>query len=72
MLEGAEIEVDRKNPGRFRKRIEAALDVLANDHEMQGTPIIEPTFDSGIIITPPASLIRSYEDIERRRGKLAG
>lgn len=41
ILEGAEIEVDRKNPGRFRKRIEAALDVLTSPHDMQETPIIE-------------------------------
>lgn len=41
LLDGAEVEVDRKNPGRFRKRIEAALDVLASQHDMQGTPIIE-------------------------------
>lgn len=41
LLADAEIEVDRKNPGRFRKRIEAALDVLSNRVVMQGTPIIE-------------------------------
>jgi hypothetical protein len=41
LLADAEIELDRKNPGRFRKRIEAALDVLANRVAMQGTPIIE-------------------------------
>ena len=41
LLEGAEIEVDRKHAGRFRQRIEAALDVLSNPVEMQGTPIIE-------------------------------
>lgn len=41
LLEGAEIEIDRKNPGRFRKRIEAALDVLMNPSDMQGTPIVE-------------------------------
>jgi hypothetical protein len=82
LLEGAEIEVDRKNPGRFRKRIEAALDVLSNPVDMQGTPVIErwgyqnPVeakgrgwldrwLDSGIIITPPASLSRPYEDMGR-------
>jgi hypothetical protein len=41
LLDGAEIEVDRKNPGRFRKRIEAALDVLSNPFDMQNTPIIK-------------------------------
>lgn len=41
LLADAEIELDRKNPGRFRKRIEAALDVLADPVAMQNTPIIE-------------------------------
>ncbi len=41
LLEGAEIEVDRKHAGRFRQRIEAALDVLANPVDMRETPIIE-------------------------------
>jgi hypothetical protein len=40
LLAGAEIAVDRKNPGRFRQRIEAALDVLENHHTMKGTPVI--------------------------------
>ncbi len=93
LLADAEIDVDRKNPRRFRKRIEAALDVLSNPVDMQGTPIIESWhyrdvveatgrgwldrwLDSGVIITPPASLIRPYEDIGKRRRrapkKLAG
>lgn len=93
LLADAEIEVDRKNPGRFRKRIEAALDVLSNPVDMQGTPLIESWryrdvieakgrgwldrwLDSGIVITPPASLIHPYEDIGKRRRrapkKLAG
>jgi hypothetical protein len=41
LLDGAEIEVDRKHAGRFRERIEAALDVLGNPVTMNGTPIIE-------------------------------
>lgn len=86
LLEGAEIEVDRKNPGRFRKRVEAALDVLSNPVDMQETPIIERWqypdaveakgrgwldrwLDSGIIITPPASLIQPYRDMGKRRRK---
>lgn len=36
LLTGAGIEIDRSNPGRFRKRIEAALDILANPEEMRG------------------------------------
>jgi hypothetical protein len=92
LLADAEIDVDRKNPGRFRKRIEAALDVLSNPVDMQGMAIIESWhystvveakgrgwldrwLDTGITITPPASLIRPYQDIGRRRRapkKLAG
>jgi len=41
LLEGAEIEVDRKHAGRFRERIEAAFDVLSNPVTMNGTPLIE-------------------------------
>jgi hypothetical protein len=39
LLAGACIEIDRKNPKRFRDRIEAALDVLVNKGIME-TPIV--------------------------------
>jgi len=86
LLDGAEIEVDHKHAGRFRKRIEAALDVLGNPVTMKnGTPIIESWeytsdvveakgrgwldhwLNTGIIITPPASLIRPYQSMGKRR-----
>jgi len=41
LLADAEIDADRKHAGRFRDRIEAALDVLTSPIAMQGTPIIE-------------------------------
>lgn len=41
LLADAEIEVDRAHAGRFRQRIETALDVLTNPVDMKGTPIIE-------------------------------
>jgi len=86
LLESAEIEVDRKHAGRFRERIEAALDVLTNPVDMQNTPIIESWhyadiveakgrgwfdrwLDSGIVINPPAGLIRPYQAIGRRKPK---
>jgi hypothetical protein len=86
LLENAEIEVDRKHAGRFRERIEAALDVLTNPVDMQNTPIIESWhyddiveakgrgwfdrwLDSGIVINPPAGLIRPYQAMGRRKLK---
>lgn len=40
LLAGACIEIDRKHAKRFRDRIEAALDVLANPDAMEGAPLI--------------------------------
>jgi hypothetical protein len=36
LLSGAGVSIDRKNPGRFRERIESALNVLANPGYMEG------------------------------------
>lgn len=41
MLAGAGIEVDRKNPGRLRRVVEAALNVLASSDEMHGPVCIK-------------------------------
>lgn len=61
LLEGAEIEIDRKNPGRFRKRIEAALDVLSNPIDMQDTPIIKSWKYADVVETKRRG--RQYEKV---------
>lgn len=40
LLEAAGITPDRKHPQRFRERIEAALNILRNPAEMNGTPVV--------------------------------
>lgn len=41
LLAGAGVEIDRKNPARFRRNVEAALNVLANAEEMHGPVCIK-------------------------------
>lgn len=41
LLEGAEIEIDRGNAGRFVERIEGALNTLCDPKAMDGAPILK-------------------------------
>ena len=41
LLQGAEIPVDRGNAGRFKDRIDKALNTLADPEKMNGAPILK-------------------------------
>lgn len=58
LLSGAGIEVDRAHAGRFRERIEAALDVLANPVLMDGPVCIQ----SWRYVRPVAATGRGWLD----------
>lgn len=82
LLDQSGVEVDRKNPGRFKERLEAALNVLveADPPVIKSWRYVTPVTASGrgwldrwlatgLIITPPAALTEKYEAIgaPRRR-----
>ncbi len=83
MLTNAGVEIDRKNAGRFRRRIEEALDHLtridppviggwryAAPVETAGRGWFDRWLDAGLVITPPAAITEGYAKIggRRRRG----